>query len=201
MAIIKDPVFGTAARVGKDGRLRAAVVQQTKESQAATDGDAFIVGTVLGVARTLTLVTGNVYALLHIQNNSPDKILVLDSASLSSDLAGVNLFVTKNPIVGALTNEVLIVPVNRNFASSEIPDVAVLTWDEVGTAGIVGITGGVEFQSLILPPSVFNISLGGTFRLGRGNSVMMSIANDTGSPAEVTAAFRFHMQEAGDGLA
>jgi len=195
MTLIKDPVFGTGARVGADGRLQAWAVSETSEAARSHEGDAFIASVAQGGVRTLTLAAGQTYNLLYVQNDSDRKLMALNSLLVSMDAAGAVLFVVKNPVVGTLGNNTEVTPSNLNFGSTNPADVTAHVWDEVGTAGITGLTAGEEIQSLTLPGMAGAFALNAAVHLARTNGVLIGVQNPTGGAIEATAALRFHMED------
>jgi hypothetical protein len=195
MTFVRDPVNSTGARVGDDGRLQTWAVAEPSEAAAGHDGDAYVAATVQGSGlRTLTLATVQDYALLLVRNDSDEKLLAMDTMIASCSAAGCYLYVTKNPVIGVIANADAFVPKNRNFGSSKIGDVSAWSWDEVGTAGITGFTGGEEVASIILPPAPIPVNLNAAVHLGRLNTFLISIQNPTGGAIEASVTLRFHME-------
>jgi len=194
MTMIKDPVFGNAARVGEDNRLQVWAVAEPSAAARSHDGDAYISSVAQGGVRTLTLATVQTYALLALKNTSPDKLIAIDQIIVSLGAAGGIIFLTKNPTEGTLANNTAITPSNRNFASTNIAEAEANVWDEVGTAGITGFTVGEEFESEVLPAGVSQLAVDGALHLGQGNILLLSIENPTGGAIEAAASIRYHFE-------
>ena len=194
MTLIKDPAAGNAARVGEDGRLQVWAVTEQSQAARSHDGDAYITSITQGTIRTLTLATLNTYALLALKNTSPDKLIAIDDILVSMDAAGGILFLTKNPTEGTLANNTAITPINRNYASTNLAEAEGQVWDEVGTAGITGYTGGVETESHVLPAALSKLELNSSIHLGQGSILLLSIQNPTGGALEAAADIRYHFE-------
>lgn len=192
--LIKDPLSQQGARVRKSGRLEVHASTVSQEASAAGLGLSFLASTRLGGNRTLTLATGNSYNLLAIENTSPDKILEISQIIVSVDITGLVLFFTKNPDLSAIGDNVNVEPVNLNFGSTNPAEAEVEIWNEVGTVGLSGITGGEEIASFALGAGPNPVQLNNLTQLHRANSFMIGLFNPTGGAAEaaITARFNFN---------
>ena len=195
MTLIKDPAWGTVARVGNHARLMVDAVSQIQEADAAHGGDAYIGSTPQAGIRSWTTATGNEYILMYLKNLSATDFLIISKFIMSVSAAGLVLYGIANPVEGTLANNTLVEPLNRNFGSSKTADSELHLWDEVGTAGITGLTGGEEFSSAILPASVLPFDQEATLHLARNNSVAVGVQNATGGNVEVAAAVRFFFEQ------
>jgi len=191
MTLIKDPLTGQGARVDSAGNLRTHAVAETQESDAAHNGDCFIASTVQGGLRTLTLAAGNDYALMYLKNLSQTDLLTLMKTGIGASAAGLVIWFQKNPVEGVLANNTEVTPINRNFSSGKVASAEAHIWDEVGTAGITGLTGGEEFAAIYAPVGGVFIPLDGSIHLGAQNSVLIGVENPTGGAVEVVLNSRF----------
>lgn len=190
MTLIKDPVRSTGARVSSDGRLWTYAIRKSLESQASHEGKEFLVSLVQGgVDRTLTLAAGNTYNLAYLRNLDDDEFLTLISISGGCDVAGGLLFAVRNPTEGTLANNVSVEPVNDNFSSSLQANIEAHVWDEVGTAGIGGLTGGTEFFSTVLGAGPFSIPA--SSHLGLNGRLLLGVENPTGGAIEIALNVNF----------
>jgi len=88
---------------------------------------------------TLTVTAAGGY-MMYLQNTSTNYDMVLGRITISTS-ALMEIVVMKNPTIGALSNNVAITPVNKNFKSGKVAEAACVGWDEVGDQ-ITGITAG-----------------------------------------------------------
>lgn len=195
MGVIRDPVNQRGVRVGDDGRLAVGGWETAHEHIVSIEeGEAFFAGSVLGGIRFLTLPATafpGVVPIMAIRNDSATETLVVEKLLASSKDADVRLAWTKNPIVGTIAAFNAAVPINTNFSSGHTADTTVWVWDETGTSGMTGFTGGTEFKSwhLVAGPSIFPVD--GAVNLLTNNVLMISMGHTTAAEVEVGVRFFF----------
>lgn len=193
MTIIQDGTGkGTSALVNEQNELLVkAIVVSAEAIVASRDGQAYFANTT-DTADTLTLATGNTYNLLYLSNKSATKELVIQRLIVSSDTAGVVLTYIRNPVLGTVSANNIHEPVNNNFSSGNKANALCHNWDETGTVGIGGLTGGTIIEATILPVGATEIRIDGSLVLEQGNSILIHIDNNTGGDAEVECGIRFY---------
>ncbi len=194
MTLIRDPLTQRGARVDNDGRLRTQSIQESLEAAASREGEAFTLATDQGSNRIITFADGDDGPILYVRNNSSTKVMVVDGFTATESGAGLVLYLVKNPILGVLADNEEITPSNRNFSSTNEAEVEGHVWDEVGTTGISGLTGGEEIASFIKSVPAGTLDLKNAVRLGRLDSAYLAYANGTGGPIAASIALRFHME-------
>lgn len=193
MTIIQDGAGkGFSALVNEQNELLVkAIIISAEHIVASRDGQSYFANTA-DTADTLTLATGNTYNLLYLSSKSATKELVIQRLIVSADTAGVVLTYLRNPVLGSVSANNVHVPVNTNFSSGNIADVTCHNWDETGTVGIGGLTGGTIIESTILPIGPTEIRIDGSLVLEQGNSLLLHIDNGTGGNVEVECGIRFY---------
>lgn len=184
-----------SAQVNSKNKLVVTATSHSDEHESSeVDGQAYFANTT-DTADTLTLADGNTYNLLFLRNLSSTKILVVQKIDFSASAAGLVFNVQKNMVLGAVSNNNVHIPVNVNFSSGNAADVLCHNWNEVGTAGIGGLTVGTRIKSFILPSGPFIIPVDGFMVLGQNDSLTLIAVNGTGGPVEAEAGIRFYFDD------
>lgn len=192
MTYILDPVENRAARVTADNKLQTRATTVTQESFEAEQGEAYILGNT-DQARTLTIAASFDGPILVIKNNDV-RPLRIQQVGVSADLGGLFVYALKNPTIGTLANNKVATPRNLNFDVGRQAAVEAWVWDEVGAAGITGLTGGEEFAGGFLPqysPVIFNPL--GAVLLGSTDALSINVVG-VATPQELAASIRFFFE-------
>ncbi len=193
MTLIRDPLTQRGARVNNDGRLLTQSVQESGEAAASREGEAFTLGSSQSI-RALTYAAADDGPILYVRNISATKTLVLDGFTATELGPGLILYLVKNPILGSLGANTPIEPENRNFSSTNEAEVEAEVWDDTGSLGITGLTGGVEVASFLRAVPAGTLDLKNAVRLGRLDSAYFAYQNPTGGSILASVALRFHME-------
>ena len=186
---------GHSAAVDSDNKLETHATMHSEEHYVSTFKRQAYFANTADTANTLTLATGNTYNMLFIQNNSAVKWLVIQKVFVSVDTAAVVLVVRKNMTVGAITNENTHIPPNANFSSGNDADALLYNWDEVGTAGVTGLTAGTIVNTYILAAEIRPLPFDGFMVLGQNDNVVFQIVNGTGGNVEAAIGCRFYFND------
>jgi len=192
---IKDGT-GTGKMAGVDNanRLKTKAKTNTEEHVVSLEiGNAYFASTV-DTANTLTLATGNTYRMLYLKNDSSDTIVV-EKVLSSSDTAGLVLFWTRNPTLGSVGANNVHVPANLNFSSNKTAVGTFHSWDETGTEGISGLSGGTVIQSFITDVGFTVHPIDGAIVIPQGSSMLLSMTNGTGGNVEAEVGVRFFYED------
>ena len=182
---------GFDVKVDSKNRIRTLSTANTEEHTKAQEGVAFFASNAQTVNKTLQLLTTEAGALIFLKNNSSIDIVV-QKLPVSTDTPGVVFNLIQNMTEGTLTNNTSAVPANFNLGSSNQADVELEVWDEVGTTGIGGLTGGVYMNTFILNSGTTIIPIDGALVIPQGQAIVGHFDNVTGGTAEVTIGFRFY---------
>jgi hypothetical protein len=193
---IEDGVgSGRTAKVDDENKLDVKATRHSEEHQiSARDGQTFVVNTA-DTADTLTLATGNTYNMVYLLNDSSEKILVLGEINVTTDTDSCVFILTKNPTLGTVSANNVHTPINANFSSGRQADATCHTWDETGTVGVGGLSGGTKVTTCILRAGIMVISTEGSMLLGKGDSVSLRLTNGTGGNVEAAISLRFYFDE------
>jgi len=189
---IKDGAgTGNRVRVNPANQLEVRAVSLSDQQDISrTKGDAYMLPST-ATAPTLTMATGNTHKFLILKNDE-SRTLVIDRFFISSDTAGLVCTITKNALIGTIATHAAETPVNQNFGSGKTATVTAYSWDETGTVGMGGITGGTTCTSMIMGAGVTRImDLTGT-NLAQDNTIMVTFFNGTGGNVEGSAHMVFH---------
>ena len=192
---IRDPLTTSGARVDAKGRLQVQSIQESLEADASRNGEAFTLATSQSPVRTITYDPSDDGPILYVRNLSQSKIMVVDGFTATESAAGMILYLVKNPVLGTISDNVPVLPSNRNFSSTNEADVQGEVWDEAGAVGIGGLTGGEEVASFIRSIPAGTLDLKNAVRLGRLDSAYLAYQNPTGGAIEASLALRFHMED------
>lgn len=181
--------------ISLEGHGQTDSVVITSETHAAESGEAYVAHTSDKTNGTLTLAT-SAAILMYIENTSQTKHLHLQRITGSSSAAGGLIKFIRNPEVdtATLANELVHKPRKLNFSEERDADVVCYTWDEVGGAGISGISYTAPTQIMraaLLGAGEINIPLEGAAILGTGASAAVEVV---GSTAEIEIAVRFYFE-------
>jgi hypothetical protein len=127
-----------------------------------------------------------------MENSSTTQLLVVQKLEITSNTAGVVGEILRNPVLGAVSANNVEVPINHNFGSAKAAAGVFHSWDETGTTGIGGITGGTTTVTSILPVGGATTDIDGAGILTQGDTAVVLITNGTGGSAEVTVMIRFY---------
>jgi hypothetical protein len=156
-----------------------------------SDGRSFFANSA-DTANTLTTATGNTYSILFIKNTSASRNLVIEKVLSSADTAGGVIVWRKNMTEGSIGDNNTHTPVNLNFSSALSAEATVYNWDETGTSGITGLTGGTVVKTFITGVGFTVHPIDGAIVLGQGNSLTVQYINGTGGDVEFECGIRFY---------
>lgn len=186
---------GFKARVDDENRLNVHADINTEEHNISHQfGRAYGMHT-HSTADTLTLATGNSYNLMYLENGSGEFIVNIFDIRASFDTAGCVLRMHKNMTLGTATNSNVVVPTNMNFLSGNTASGVFHDWNEVGTTGIGGLTGGTKMETFIEGIGSTVHVFDGAIVLGNTNNLVLSVTNGTGGNVECTINCRFFYEE------
>lgn len=188
--IIDGTGKGFQAQVDDNNRLRVESVSESDEHRKALDGEAYSINSA-DTANLLTITT-NVGAVLHLQNDSSTKELIIQKVLVSSDAAGTIVRFVKNNVIGSIADNNSLTPANENFASGKAADVTAHSWDEVNN-GIGGLSGGTVVSTFSEGVGVTVHPIDGAIILGKNNAFTLEMAS-TSTTDEVSAVIRFYFQ-------
>ncbi len=182
---------GNQAGVDKNNRLLVESVNETDEHNKALDGEAYVINT----ATTANLLTTNtnVGAMLHLQNDSSTKELIIEKVLVSTDAAGTIVRFIKNNAIGSIADNNALTPVNTNFASGKAADATAHSWDEVNN-GIGGLSGGTVVSTFTEAVGMTVHPLDGAVILGKNNAFTVETAS-TSTTDEISVLIRFYFQD------
>ena len=184
---------GRSAGVTPEGNLTTMATSVSEEHETSRlYGLSFIANTTT-TAKTLTVVSGNTYNLIYLANTSSTRIMVVQTINSSSNAAGGVFTVVKNPTVGTLSNYNVFTPVNLNFSSGLLAEATCYSWNEVGTAGITGITGGTTVAAFITGAAPLPLAVEGAFIIPQNTSIVVQYTS-TGA-TETSACIRFYYDQ------
>ena len=189
---IKDGTgSGFLVKVDNENRLLVHSDISTEEHNISHQfGLAFFANTT-DTANTLTLATGNTYNLLYLENSDAERIINIERISVSVDTAGVVLVLMKNMILGSVGDNNVHTPVNLNFESQKTASGVFHNWDETGTAGISGLSGGTVLGAQILGVGPQDLSIEASMVLSQSNNLIIRMVNGTGGNVESAVAISF----------
>jgi hypothetical protein len=183
---------GFLAKVDSENFLDTRAVTSTEENHVAiADGQTYFANTA-DTANTLTTATGNTYNLLYLENNSSTRVIVIEKIVSSYSAAGGVFIFQKNMTLGTASANNVHVPVNTNFSSGNVADVVCHNWDESGTTGIGGLSGGTVMKTFITAAGTVFYPIDGFVVLGQGDNIVLRYNNGTGGNVEVEAGIRFY---------
>lgn len=193
MTQIKDGTGkGFVAAVNQQNEMLVKAIRATIEHTVSSrDGEAYHAHTAT-TANTLTISTGETIKMLYLENTSGTLDLVIEKINGSVDTAGVELLYTRNTTLGSVGANNVFEPVNANFSSGKQARATCHSWDETGTAGITGISGGAVITTHILDPGPFFDPIDGFMVLKRGNNIVVTLVNGTGGDIEAEVGIRFY---------
>lgn len=186
---------GASAAVNSDNKLQTlATIQSEEHYTTAVKGQGYFANTA-DTADLLTLVTANTYNMLFLRNLSATLLLIIEKIFISVDTALLTAVLQKNMEKGSITNADTHIPPNMNFSSGKVADVLCHTWDEVGTAGITGLSSGTRINTYIPIIGITKLPIAGSMILGQNDSITIILSNATGGPIEASVGVRFYMNE------
>lgn len=187
---------GPAAKVDSENRLETHATVQTEENYVGVHKAQNYFANTTDTAPLLTSANGNTYNLLFLQNLSATKNLVIEKIFYTTDIALGIVSLVKNMAIGAITNANTHIPVNLNFSSGHAADALCHSWDEVGTAGVTGLTAGTIVNVYVPIIGVLILPIAGSIILGQNDSLTLRFQNDIGGAAtEMGAGFRFYFDD------
>ncbi len=185
---------GRVARVSERNELDVLATTQTEEHRVSiVRGKSFYLG-VTETANSLTLADGNTYNILYMKNTSASDDLVIEKVLSSSDTAGINMQWVRNPTLGSVSANTAATPANTNFGSSNTATGTFHIWDESGTTGIGGLSGGTTFMSHITGVGKTVYPIDGAIIMPPGTSFLIKATNGTGGNVEWETGVRFYYQ-------
>ena len=186
---------GFTAKVDGENRLETHATVQTEENYVGVHkAQNYFVNTT-DTAPLLTSANGNTYNLLFLRNLSATKLLLVEKVFYTTDVALGIVTLVKNMTVGAITNANTHVPVNLNFSSGNAADVLCHSWDEVGTAGVTGLTAGTILNVYVPIIGIMILPIASSIILGQNDSLTLRFQNDIGAATEMGCGFRFYFDE------
>ncbi len=144
-----------------------------------------------GAARWTVNSTRSV--LVVVQNQSVTHHLILDDASLFSNVAGIEFAVVRNPVRAAPTEDITALHNHFHYSSPGTGALDVYTWNGVGKSGMQGFSGGISAGGFTLPSTGESLRPLVLPRLSQGESIL--ITGNTSVPmalARVAVGLRFH---------
>lgn len=185
---------GEYAKVGDGFRLFTRSHTLSVEGAASRNGDAYFANST-DTANTLTTATGNTYNILYLKNTSSTKNMIIEKVLSSADTeAGVVVW-KKNMTLGSVSAENTHTPVNLNYSSGKSAEVTAYNWDETGTTGIGGLSGGTTIKSFITGVGFTVHPIDGAMVLANGDSITIQYVNGTGGNIEFECGIRFYFED------
>ena len=186
---------GRRAEINVANQINSRATTHAEEHWVSTEnGETYLASTGSVGIPTLTFLTTNSGAILHLTNDSTTDVIVT-AIICSADTAGGIITLTKNEIEGTLTQNTPLAPVNLNFGSAKIANASANVWDETNGDGIQGLTGGTVLRTLIMPGGGLAVDTRGTIVITQGRSLTINFANNTGNTIEIECGFRFYFDE------
>jgi len=191
MAIQISGADGSLLKPRSDGQV--PVVTVSDRAQAAEDGTAYAF-TSIATANTLTTSTTEVTNILVLQNLSDTKLVYIDEVYWwHDDAAACWAYLLIDPTVGAITNNNTVVPNVLNAGKSVAADVNAYSWDEVGTVGVTGLSGGtISFWQPFIEK--LRLPVEGRVVLAKNDAVSVVLDNETAGDVEVSAYMTFFVK-------
>jgi len=186
---------GFLAKVDSENRLLVHADQNSEEHNISHAFARAYIANTADTAPTLTVSNGETINLLYAENSDPDRIINVHDMRVTTDTAGIVVQIIRNPVLGTVGANNAHTPQNLNFQSEQAASGVFHNWDESGTAGITGITGGTVLESHNLRGSNTVFLYESAVLLFQGNSVVMRVINNTGGDVEVAATFRFYYED------
>ncbi len=194
---IEDGSRGNVAQVDEELRLHVKSVTLTGQEDVSRSLGRSFLANAMDTAPSLTTLTGNTSNLMYLQNTATDKNLIIERVTFSNDvpsLVGATVLgvALKNMVLGSIGANDVHIPVNLNFGSGVAAEALCHTWDESGTAGLSGLTAGVNLGSIVLGvgPIVAFEHTGVT--LGPGDNIVLRVVNGSAGSNENTVHVLFH---------
>lgn len=190
-AILSGTGNGRRAKVNRRNELDVLAFTISEEARISQlDGQSFFLP-ITDTADTLTLATGNTYNILYLKNTSSRNIIV-EKVLSSSDTAGCVMTWVKNPTLGTVGANNTATPQNLNFGSNNEAVGTFHVWDETGTSGITGLSGGTKIKTFITGVGFTIHPIDGAIIIPNGNSMLIQCTNSTGGNVEWECGVRMY---------
>ena len=180
--------------VDETNRVRTRAVITTEEHDVSVIDELAFFANSGDTAPTLSIADGNTYNLLYMENSDSERDLTIERIFLNADTTGIIFELIRNPVLGVVGANNVHVPKNLNFKSGKTANGIFHNWDETGTVGITGITGGELLNTYIVTDNPAILPIDGSFHLGQTNSFVIRATNNSGGNAEVAVGVRFYYE-------
>jgi len=180
---------GTSAHVDAENRLHTLAVTQTEAHHVSRADEEMYITNAATTADALTL-TATLGAILLIRNNSSSSDLVIQTILVSTSAAGTILLIRKNDTIGTIADNNTETARNLNFASGNVADATIYSWDEQNN-GLGGLTAGQIMHTGYLAVGTTPFEVNGTMHLGKNDNIVL--ATKLGTP-EFTASISFYFE-------
>jgi len=186
--------LGYRAGVNENNRLKVSASIFSEEHGSSVKGDAYFANTA-DTADTLTLASGNTYNMLYLRNDGNAQRVVIEKILVSAAATGLVMKWTRNPVLGSIGANNTHTPPNVNFGSNRSAVGTFYSWDETGTDGLTGLSGGTTVKTFIVGAGFNVFPIDGAIILGQSNSILISLTNGTGSAIEAECGVRFYYED------
>ena len=187
--VIDGKGTGVSAHVDKEHRLHALAVTQSEAHHVSREDEEMYIPNAATTANALTL-TAVEGAILLVRNDSSTEDLVIQTIIVSVSAAGTILIIRKNMVIGSIADNNVETARNLNFASGNVADATIYSWDTVNN-GLGGLTVGEILHTGYLAVGTTPFDINGTMHLGKNDNIVL--ATVLGTP-EFTATISFYFE-------
>ena len=188
---------GFLVKVDSENRLLIHSDQNTEEHNISHQFALAYTANTAQTADFLTIGDGETAPMLYVRNDDSDRLINLQLVVFTQNTALLQWRVVRNPVLGTIGANNVHVPVNANFGSDRLAVGTFFNWDESGTEGMTGLTGGDTVVTIYTPAGALAFQLDASIILGPGNSMMLVAKNATGGAVEAAASIRFYYEDIG----
>lgn len=185
---------GYKAGVNSANRVRVSASTFSDEHRNSEAGNAYFLNTA-STADTLTLDDGNSYYMLYLRNDSNSQTIVIEKVLASTDTTGIVMKWLRNPTLTTAGANNVVTPVNMNFGSNRTANGTFYSWDETGSTGITGISGGSVVNTFIVGTGFNVFPIDGAILLTPNTSFAIVLTNNTGGAVEVECGVRMYYED------
>ena len=189
VTILDGKGSGKVMHVDNENRGHTLAVTQAEAHHVSRTDEEMYITNAATTANALTL-TATAGAILLIRNDSSTDDLVIQTIALSISAAGTILIIRKNDTIGTIADNNVEVARNLNFASGNVSDSTIYSWDEVND-GLGGLTAGQVLHTGYLAVGTTLFDINGTMHLGKNDNIV--IATVLGTP-EFTVSVSFYFE-------
>lgn len=180
-------------KINSNSRGLVLAVTHTEEHiESLVSGEAYFANTT-NTADTLTFADATEGPVLYLKNTSATKTIVIQKMVASASAAGGVLKMVRNEALGTIGANNVHVPVNSNFGSENTMEADCYNWDETGTVGMTGLTGGIIWKSFVTKAGPEFYPIDGTIILPRNSSITIEYSNNTGGSIEFECGLRMYL--------